>query len=110
MTLSDRIGRPSYIPGVRKGAYDAEFKLARAKFLRKRNEERSGFKLPPAKRARLEGRGNRSRWSTAADMSQWVKCPLGLAPGQAVFHPTMFDLPAGFDGQMSSDSAPVSSS
>ena len=100
VTLSDRVGHDSYIPGVRRGTYESEFKQAKAKILRSQSEER-GSGLPPAKRAKLDGK---SRWSTVEDMSQWVKCPLGLAPGQSAISPTMFDLPTSLDGSSPSDS------
>lgn len=102
VTLSDRIAHDSYIPGIRRGTYELEFKQAKARLLEnRRNEEgsSSSFLPPPAKRAKLEaGKGNKLRWSMVGDMSQWVKCPLGLAPGQTEVSPTMFDLPASLDG------------
>ena len=108
VTLSDRIGHASYVPGSRRGTYESEFKQARAKLLHKRSEERGS--LPPSKRAKVERKVTKSRWSTVADMSQWVRCPLGLAPGQTDISPTMFDLPASFDGNSPSDSPAITSS
>ena len=105
VTLSDRIGHDSYIPGVRRGAYELEFRQAKAKLLQSRQREEIGGSLPPAKRAKLEGKGCKSRWPTVADMSQWVWCPLGLVPGQTKISPTTFDLPAHLDGPVMSSMA-----
>ena len=111
VTLSDRIAHDSYIPGIRRGTYELEFRQAKARLLQsRRSEERGSGSLPPAKRAKLEGKGNKSRWSTVADMSQWVRCPLGLAPGQTELSPTMFDLPASLDGPPIANSMNITTS
>ena len=109
VTLSDRIAHDSYIPGIRRGTYEAEFEQAKARVLERRHSEENGgsSSLPSStKRTKLElgGSGNKLRWSTVADMSQWVRCPLGLAPGQTEISPTMFDLPATLDGPLVSNS------
>ena len=44
------------------------------------------------------------------DMSQWVRCPLGLAPGQTEISPTMFDLPASLDGPPIANSMTITTS
>ena len=109
VTLSDRIAHDSYIPGIRRGIYEAEFKQAKARVLERRHSEENGgsSSLPlSAKRTKLEleGNGSKLRWSTVADMSQWVRCPLGLAPGQTEISPTMFDLPSTLDGPLTANS------
>lgn len=110
VTLSDRIAHDSYIPGIRRGTYEVEFKQAKSRLIESRRGEEngSGNSLPPpVKRAKLElgGNGNKKlRWSTVADMSEWVRCPLGLAPGQTEISPTMFDLPAALDGPIIANS------
>ena len=105
VTLSDRIGHSSYIPAVRRGTYELEFEQAKEKVLHKQSREQQSS-LPPAKRAKLDKTTAKARWPTVSDMTEWVKCPLGLAPGQTVSSPTMFDLPACLDKAIPSDSTP----